>query len=114
MHMCTLHVLIILHHMHIIAFIGNHTFAAIRGTESYSLLASLTDIISEINSLLKEPLLNGKRLRVVFGGDYKVKMNFYYNNIANSFILFLVSPSIHGYECCSFYVCLFVVQCTIF
>lgn len=74
-------VLITLHHLHN-NIIGNHTFAAIRGTESYSLLASLTDIISEINSLLKEPLLNGKRLRVVFGGDYKVRVNFYYNIIA--------------------------------
>ena len=53
--------------------LGNHTFAAIRGTESYSLLSSLKDVLAEINSLIKEPVLNGKQLRVVFGGDYKVK-----------------------------------------
>ena len=52
--------------------LGNHTFAAIRGTESYSQLASLTDVISEINSLIDEPVLDGKHLKVVFGGDYKV------------------------------------------
>ena len=52
--------------------IGNHTFAAIRGSESYSQLASLTSIISEINSLIDEPVLDGKQLKIVFGGDYKV------------------------------------------
>lgn len=53
---------------------GNHTFAAIRGTESYSLLSSLTDVMSEINSLIEDPVLDGKKLNVVFGGDYKVMM----------------------------------------
>ena len=94
--------------------IGNHTFAAIRGTESYSLLALLTDI-SEINSLLKEPLLDGKRLGVVFGGDYKIYIML--TIIANISICFLFSfsliSSIHGHECCSFHICLLVVHCII-
>ena len=53
-------------------WLGNHTFAAIRGKESYSLLSSLTDVITDINSLIEDPVLDGKQLRVVFGGDYKV------------------------------------------
>ena len=39
--------------------LGNHTFAAIRGIESYSLLSSLKDVLAEINSLIKEPVLYG-------------------------------------------------------
>ena len=37
--------------------LGNHTLAAVR---DYSLLASLADIIGEINSLTDEPFLDGK------------------------------------------------------
>ena len=58
--------------MLVIIFIGNHTFAAIRGTESYSLLSSLTDVMSNINAPIEKPVLDGKKLRVLFGGDYKV------------------------------------------
>ena len=47
-------------------------FAAIRGTESYSLLSFLTDVMSDINSLIEHPVFDGKRLNMVFGGDYKV------------------------------------------
>ena len=53
--------------------LGNQTFAAIRGTESYSLLSSLKDVLAEINSLTKEPVPDGEQLRVIFGGDYRVK-----------------------------------------
>ena len=62
-------------HSHVmLVIIGNHTvtFAAIRGTESYSLLSSLTDVMSEVNALIEDPILDGKELRILFGGDYKV------------------------------------------
>ena len=61
--------------IHVLCFqAGNHTFAAIRGAESYSLLSSLTDVMSDINSLIENPVVDGKQLRVVFGGDYKVRV----------------------------------------
>lgn len=54
---------------------GNHTFAAIRGTESYSRLESLTVVLEDMNSLIADPHINvggRRRLRIVLGGDYKV------------------------------------------
>ena len=59
--------------------IGNHTFAAIGGCESYRLLQSLSDVIGEINTLAtsKSPTVDGLKIDVVFGGDYKVYLSTY-------------------------------------
>ena len=48
--------------------IGNHTFAAIRGCESYRLLKSLSDVIGEINTLAtsESPTVDGLKIDVVF------------------------------------------------
>ena len=54
---------------------GNHNFAAIRGTESYSRLQSLAVVLEDMNSLIADPYINvegRRRLRIVLGGDYKV------------------------------------------
>ena len=57
---------------------GNHTFAAVKGTESYSLLSSMNEALEGINRLLVEPCIDvaGKRreLRIVIGGDLKVRI----------------------------------------
>ena len=52
--------------------LANHTIAAIRGTENYDLLKSLTDVIDDINDLLKNPVLDDISLKIILGGDYKV------------------------------------------
>ena len=52
--------------------VGNHTFAAIRGSESYHLLSSLSPVVDEINSLIKTPIVDGYDVDVQLGGDYKV------------------------------------------
>ena len=52
--------------------VGNHTFVAVRGSESYSLLESLKDVFVAINDLIKHPEVEGYRLHIVVGGDYKV------------------------------------------
>ncbi len=55
---------------------GNHTFAAIKGSEGYPLLSSLKDILKEMNSLLHDPYISisGERLKlqILLGGDLKV------------------------------------------
>lgn len=56
---------------------GNYTFAAVKGTESYSLLqSSLKDVWNDINSLPENPRIEicGRRqeLHIVIGGDLKV------------------------------------------
>lgn len=43
-----------------------------RGSESYRLLESLSDVVGEVNSLIATPLVDGLKLDIVFGGDYKV------------------------------------------
>ena len=58
---------------------GNHTSAAIRGTESYSCLQSLAVVLKDMNSLIADPYINveGKwqlQLHIVLGGDYKVRV----------------------------------------
>jgi len=53
------------------------SFAAIRGSESYSRLESLTVVLEDMNSLIADPYINveGRRkLRILLGGDYKVCM----------------------------------------
>ena len=53
---------------------GNHTFAAIRGKESYQLVGALSVVIREINSLVASEslaVLPGVKVEVVLG-DYKV------------------------------------------
>ena len=56
--------------------LGNHTFAAVRGTESYSRLQSLAVVLEEMNSLIADPYIDveGRRwqLHILLGGDYKV------------------------------------------
>ena len=78
--------------------------AAIRGTESYSLLSSL-NVISEINSLIEDPVLNGKKLRVLFGGVSSI-------DISLMIIFSTAVPSfVHGYECRTLDICLLMVYC---
>ena len=65
--------------MLVIIFIGNHTFAAIRGTESYSLLSSLTDVMSDINALIEKPVLDDKKLRVLCQCELMLVIIFFFN-----------------------------------
>ena len=58
-------------YIHII-WLGNHTFAAIRGSESYRVLSSLSTVLDDINSLIKTPTVDGYDVDVLLGGDYKV------------------------------------------
>ena len=88
--------------MLVIIFIGNHTFAAIRGTESYSLLSSLTDVMSDINALIEKPVLDGKKLRVLCQCELMLVIIFF---------SMAVPSSVHGYECCTLNICLFMVYC---
>ena len=60
---------------------GNHTFAAIRGKESYQLVGALSVVIGEINSLVTSEslaVLPGVKVEVVLGGDYKVHVCSYF------------------------------------
>lgn len=61
------------HMMHI----GNHTFAALRGKESYELISSaFHDLIQEINDVIDKGEIHiGEakyQLQFLLGGDYKV------------------------------------------
>ena len=59
-------------------FSGNHTFAAIRGKESYQLVGALSAVIGEVNSLVTSKslaVLPGVTVEVVLGGDYKVNIH---------------------------------------
>ena len=58
--------------MYVVSLVGNHTFAAVRGSESYSLFETLTVVFDAINDLIKHPEVEGHRLHIVVGGDYKV------------------------------------------
>ena len=60
--------------------LGNHTFAAVRGCESYKLLSSLSPVIDEINSLIQSPTVDGYDIELVLGGDYKVILLYPYNH----------------------------------
>ncbi len=54
---------------------GNHTFAAIKGSEGYELLrAGIGEALEEVNALVRVPVVvvRGKALHVVLGSDYKV------------------------------------------
>ena len=54
---------------------GNHTIAAVRGTESYSRLQSLAVVLEEMNDLIADPYIDVEgrwRLHILVGGDYKV------------------------------------------
>ena len=62
----------------VIIFSGNHTFAAIRGMESYQLVGALSVVIGEINSLVASEslaVLPGVKVEVVLGEDYKVSIH---------------------------------------
>ena len=57
--------------------LGNHTFAAIRGKESYELLSTaLSDLIRDINGVIKKGQIKvgdtTYQLNFLLGGDYKV------------------------------------------
>lgn len=64
-------------HLYIVHIhVGNHTFAAIRGCESYQLIGALSEVIGEVNSLITSqslPAVPGVMFEVVLGGDYKVQ-----------------------------------------
>lgn len=58
---------------------GNHTFASIRGSESYDLLKNaFKDVIAEINQVISDRgVMIGEKwytLSFILGGDYKVLM----------------------------------------
>ena len=70
----TYHVIII---AFVITILGNHTFAAIRGKESYELLfTAFGDLIRDINNVIKKGQIkigdNNYQLKFLLGGDYKV------------------------------------------
>ena len=59
---------------------GNHTFAAVKGDESYELLSTaLKPVFDEMNILIKRKTIQvcGKDVPLEFylGGDYKVCLN---------------------------------------
>ena len=61
----------------IIAILGNHTFAAIRGKESYELLSiAFSNLIQDINSVINKGQMKigdtNYQLKFLLGGDYKV------------------------------------------
>jgi len=59
----------------VLCFVGNHTFAAVRTTESYSSLQSLAVVLANMNNLIANPYINieGRwQLHILLGGDYKV------------------------------------------
>ena len=61
----------------IIAILGNHTFAAICGKESYELLSiAFSNLIQDINSVIKKGQMKigdtNYQLKFLLGGDYKV------------------------------------------
>ena len=58
---------------------ANHTIAAIKGTESYTLLESLTYVIADVNDLINNPTLDGISLKVVLGGTHLEVL--YHNNV---------------------------------
>ena len=64
-------------HLYIVHIhVGNHTFAAIRGCESYELIGALSEVIGEVNSLITSqslPAVPVVMFEVVLGGDYKVQ-----------------------------------------
>ena len=73
--MCNIHVCIYSNFFVHVCFSGNHTFAAIRGKESYQLVGT---VIGEINCLVTSKslaVLPGVIVEVVLGGDYKVNIH---------------------------------------
>ena len=59
--------------------VGNHTFAAVRGGESYELLKlAFRPAIEEVNAVIADPFVevDGKRIKldIVLGSDYKVQL----------------------------------------
>ena len=70
-----------------------------RGSESYHLLESLSDIISKINTLITSSSIDGLKLDIVFDGDYNVSMNALHIYIlVRQFCLLSVSAPCYGYE----------------
>ena len=81
------------------------------------MLASLTDVIGEINSLIESPTLNGHQLKIVFGGDYKVHVHVHFIPFVFQIVYkinFPVPPPYNGNECSPLHICLLVVHCVIF
>ena len=48
-----------------------------KGTESYTLLQSLTDVIKDVNDLIENPTLDGIPLKIILVSDYKVHVHAY-------------------------------------
>ena len=60
-----------------LSFVGNHTIAIIKGKEEYQTLkASLTNVICDVNTTIKEGriVVDGQKVKLEFflGEDYKV------------------------------------------
>ena len=67
--------------MPLFSHIGNHTFAAVKGTESYNLLAAaFAEVFDEVNRLIADPVASagGREWNLTFklGSDYKVHVYF--------------------------------------
>ena len=97
---------------------GNHTFAAVRGHESYDLLSSaFSHVFEEVNSVIEDPYIeiDGEtwKLEIVAGGDYKVcmYMHMYFQHTFTQFYVcaLIVLADHNGDECCKFNVLLPVV-----
>ena len=61
----------------ILSFIGNHTFAVVRGSENYDTIkSSFRDVLRDINRLIERGfiLVEGHLVpvEIFLGGDYKV------------------------------------------
>lgn len=61
----------------ILSFIGNHTFAVVRGAENYDTIkSSFRDVLRDINRLIERGfiLVEGHLVpvEIFLGGDYKV------------------------------------------
>lgn len=66
-------------YLHVL-YTGNHTFASVKGPQEYSFLkASLEPVWEELNELIRNPSIthNGRdiSLNIVFGSDYKVRVD---------------------------------------
>ena len=78
--------------------LGNHTFAAVRGMESYFCLQSLAVVLEEMNSLIADSYIDveGRQwLQILLGGDYKVclRLALILLPCRSFYVLFILSSS---------------------
>ena len=81
-------------HVYMYILSGNHTFAAIKGEESYELISQgLGSVIAEVNQVIEKGsvLVCGQDVKLEFylGSDYKVQ--FCPNRVATTICLLLPS-----------------------